>query len=131
MNREMAGEGQCSASGRPGRRLACGQTAGADAGNIDVPDLDTLQVALNRADERHNMTRFTPVGYARDLAVTALRQVIDALAGRDSTQAAAILAHVQPDSPDNTARAHRRRMHRRRPRPPRRLAIRRPPARPS
>jgi hypothetical protein len=76
---------------------------GIDAGNIDVPDLDTLQAALNRAVERHNMTRFTPVGQARDLAVTTLRQVIEALADGDTTQAAAILARVQPDSPDNTA----------------------------
>jgi hypothetical protein len=35
---------------------------GIDVENIDVPDLDTLQQALDRAVERHNMTRFTPVG---------------------------------------------------------------------
>jgi hypothetical protein len=75
---------------------------GIDVDNIDVPDLDTLQAALNRAVERHNMTRFTPVGPARDLAVTTLRQVIEALAGSNTTQAAAILARVQPDSPGNT-----------------------------
>ena len=75
---------------------------GIDVDNIDVPDLDTLQAALNRAVERHNMTRFTPVGQARDLAAAALRKVIDALAGGDTTQAAAILAEVQPDSPDGT-----------------------------
>jgi hypothetical protein len=76
---------------------------GIDVDNIDVPDLDTLQAALNRAVERHNMTRFTPVGQARDLAVTTLRLVIEALADGDTTLAAAILAQVQPDSPDNTA----------------------------
>ena len=76
---------------------------GIDAGNIDVPDLGTLQAALNRAVERHNLTRFTPVGQARDLAVTTLQQVIEALADGDTTQAAAILAQVQPDSPGNTA----------------------------
>jgi hypothetical protein len=75
---------------------------GIDVGNIDVPDLDTLQAALNRAVERHNMTRFTPVGHARDRAVTTLRQVIEALTGNHTTLAAAILAQVQPDSPDNT-----------------------------
>ena len=75
---------------------------GIDVDNIDVPDLDTLQAALNRAVERHNMTRFTPVGRARDLAVTALRLVVGALAGGDTTLAAAILAQVQPDSPGNT-----------------------------
>lgn len=75
---------------------------GIDAASIDAADPDTLQAALNRAVERHNMTRFTPVGQARDLAVTTLRQVIEALAGGDTTQAAAILAEVQPDSPGNT-----------------------------
>jgi hypothetical protein len=75
---------------------------GIDVDNIDVPDIDTLQAALNRAVERHNMTRFTPVGHARDLAVTTLRLVIEALAGGDTTLAAAILAQVQPDSPGNT-----------------------------
>jgi hypothetical protein len=57
---------------------------------------------MNRAVERHNMTRFTPVGHARDLAVTTLRLVIEALAEGDTTLAAAILEHVQPDSPDNS-----------------------------
>ena len=76
---------------------------GVDVDNIDVPDLATLQAALNRAAERHNMTRFTPVGRARDLAVTTLRLVIEALADGDTTLAAAILDQVQPDSPDNTA----------------------------
>jgi hypothetical protein len=75
---------------------------GIDVGNIDVPDLDTLQAAMNRAVERHNMTRFTPVGHARDLAVTTLRLVIEALADGDTTLAAAILEQVQPDSPGNT-----------------------------
>ncbi len=76
---------------------------GIDVDNIDVPDLDTLQAAMDRAVERHNMTRFTPVGHARDLAVTTLRLVIEALADGDTTLAAAILEQVQPDSPDNTA----------------------------
>ena len=75
---------------------------GIDVDNIDVPDLATLQAAMNRAVERHNMTRFTPVGHARDLAVTTLRLVIEALADGDTALAAAILEHVQPDSPDNT-----------------------------
>lgn len=75
---------------------------GIDADNIDVPDPGTLQAALNRAVERHNMTRFTPAGRVRDLAVTTLQQVIEALAGGDTTGAAAILARVQPDSPANT-----------------------------
>ena len=75
---------------------------GIDVDNLDVSDLETLQAAMNRAIERHNMTRFTPVGHARDLAVTTLRLVTEALAEGDTTLAAAILAQVQPDSPDNT-----------------------------
>jgi hypothetical protein len=76
---------------------------GIDVDNIDVPDLDTLQAAMKRAIERHNMTRFTPVGRARDLAVTTLRLVIEALADGNTALAAAVLEQVQPDSPDNTA----------------------------
>src|SRR5712691_4471996 len=38
----------------------------------------------------------------RELAVTTLRLVIEALADGDTTLAAAILEQVQPDSPDNT-----------------------------
>jgi hypothetical protein len=62
-----------------------------------------LQAAMKRAIERHNMTRFTPVGHARDLAVTTLRLVIEALADGNSALAAAVLEQVQPDSPDTTA----------------------------
>src|SRR5260370_40853929 len=69
---------------------------GIDVDNIDVPDLDTLQAARNSAIERHNMTRFTPAGHARDLAVTTLRMAIVALAAGDSTIAAAIRAIVKP-----------------------------------
>ena len=47
---------------------------GIDLDTVDVPDLQTLQAAMNRAVERLNMTRFTPIGKARDLAVAALRQ---------------------------------------------------------
>ena len=36
---------------------------GIDVDNIDVPDLDTLQQAMNRAVKRHNLMRFTPVGW--------------------------------------------------------------------
>ena len=76
---------------------------GIDAGNIDVPDLQTLQAAMSRAVERRNMTMFTPVGHARDLAVTALRLAAEALAGGDTTLAAAILDQAQPESPGDTA----------------------------
>jgi hypothetical protein len=76
---------------------------GIDVDNIDVPDLGTLQAAMNRAIERHNMARFTPVGQARDLAITTLRLVVEAITGGDTALAAAILEQVEPESPDNTA----------------------------
>jgi len=75
---------------------------GIDVDNIDVPDLDNLQAAMNRAVERHNMARFTPVGPARELVVTTLRLVIDAMADGDTALAGSILQQVQPESPDNT-----------------------------
>lgn len=76
---------------------------GIDVDNIDVPDLATLQAALQSAVERHNMTRFTPVGRARELVITKLRRVIEAIAEGNTTQAAAILDQIPPDSPDTTA----------------------------
>ncbi len=75
---------------------------GIDVDNIDVPDLATLQVAMNRAIERSNMARFTPVGPAREHAVTTLRLVVQAVAEDDTTLAAAILESVPPESPDGT-----------------------------
>jgi len=76
---------------------------GIDVDNIDVPDLDTLQQALNRAMERHNMALFTPVGHARDLAAATLRLAAEAIAGGDTRLAAAILDQAQPESPDGAA----------------------------
>jgi hypothetical protein len=76
---------------------------GIDVEDIDVPDLDTLQQALDRAVERHNMARFTPTGEARHLAVVTLRLVIEAIVKRNTALAAAILDQVLPESPDNAA----------------------------
>lgn len=76
---------------------------GIDVDNIDVPDIDSLQRALDRAVERHNMTLFTPVGQARQRAVVTLRLVIEALAEDNTTLATALLEQVQPESPDHTA----------------------------
>jgi hypothetical protein len=75
---------------------------GIDVDNIDVPDLATLQQALNRAVERHNMARFTPVGKPRELAVTTLRLVIKAITENNTVLAANLLDQVQPESPDNS-----------------------------
>ena len=76
---------------------------GIDVDNIDVPDLDTLQQALNRAIERHNMAMFTPVGQARDLAAVTLRLAAEAITGGDTRLAAAVLDQAQPESPDGSA----------------------------
>jgi hypothetical protein len=76
---------------------------GIDVNNIDVPDLDTLQQALNRAIERHNMAIFTPVGHARELAAVTMRLAAEAIAGGDTTLAARILDQTQPESPDDSA----------------------------
>jgi hypothetical protein len=76
---------------------------GIDVDNIDVPDIETLQRAMNRAVERHNMALFTPVGETRELAAATLRLVVEALAEDDSILASTILDQVQPESPDNSA----------------------------
>jgi hypothetical protein len=78
---------------------------GIDAGNIDVPGLQTLQAALNRAVERHNMTRFTPAGHTRDLAVTTLHLVTEAVADGGTALAAAIPDQAEPESAGDTAPA--------------------------
>jgi hypothetical protein len=70
--------------------------------DVEVPDLDTLQRALDRAVERQNLALFTPTGRARDLAATALRQVIESIADGDTTRAAAVLDQIQPESPDHS-----------------------------
>jgi hypothetical protein len=75
---------------------------GIDAGNIDVPDVQTLQHALNRAMERHNMSLFTPVGRARELAAATLRLAVEAIAGGDTPLAATVLDQAQPESPDGS-----------------------------
>lgn len=75
---------------------------GIDVDNIDVPDLDTLQAAMNRAVERHNLARFTPVGHPRDLVITTLRLTVEAIVDGDTALAAAILGQVEPESPDNS-----------------------------
>ena len=75
---------------------------GIDVGNIDVADPDTLQQALNRAIERHNMAMFTPVGQARDLAAYDWLAA-EAIADGDTRLAAAILDQAQPESRDGSA----------------------------
>ena len=76
---------------------------GIDVDNIDVPDLDTLQQAMNRAIGRQNMVLFTPVGQARELAAVTLRLAAEAIADGDTRLAAAILDQAQPESADGSA----------------------------
>jgi hypothetical protein len=75
---------------------------GIDIDNIDVPDLDTLQLAMNRAIERRNMELFTPVGEVRQIAVVTLRLIVEAILDNDSRLAGAIIDQIQPESADNT-----------------------------
>jgi hypothetical protein len=75
---------------------------GIDINNIDVPDIDTLQQAMNRAIERRNMALFTPVGDARHIAAVTLRLIVEAILDGNSPLAGAILDQIQPESPDNT-----------------------------
>jgi hypothetical protein len=75
---------------------------GIDVENIDVPDMETLQRALNRAVERRNLQLFSPVGETRDIALAILRQVIGAILDGDTALAGALLDQIQPESPDNS-----------------------------
>src|SRR5262249_29416167 len=74
---------------------------GVDVDNI--PDMQTLQRAMNRAVAPHNTALFPPVGHTREVAAAALRLVVEALIEDDTTLASAILDQVQPESPDNLA----------------------------
>ncbi len=76
---------------------------GIDVDRIDVPDLDTLQGALDRAVERRNMQLFSPVGQTREIALVTLRLIVEAILDRDSTLAGSLLDQVQPESPDNSS----------------------------
>ncbi len=75
---------------------------GIDVDNIDVPDLETLQRAMNRAVEHRNMQLFTPVGPVRDIAAATLRLVTQSILDGDTVLAGALLDQVQPESPDNS-----------------------------
>lgn len=68
-----------------------------------VPDLKTLQAAIQRAVQRQNTNLFTPVATARELVITTLRQTVEAVAAGDTTAAAAALDRAQPESPDDSA----------------------------
>lgn len=69
---------------------------GIDVDNIDGPDLDTLQRALNRAVERRNMELFSPVGDTRDIAIARLRLVVQAILDGETALAGVLLDQVSP-----------------------------------
>lgn len=75
---------------------------GIDLSADDVPDMGSLQAALDRAVERRNLELFTPVGATRQIAVETLRRIVDAVLAGDSHTAGKLLEQVQPESPDNT-----------------------------
>jgi hypothetical protein len=75
---------------------------GIDVNSIDVPDMETLQRALDRAVERRNLDLFTPVGPARDIAVATLRLTVEAILEENTVLAGALLDQVEPESPDNS-----------------------------
>jgi len=67
----------------------------------DLPDLETLQRAMDRAVERANLALFTPTGTDRELAAAALREVTEAFDAGDTATAAAVLEAVQPEAPNH------------------------------
>lgn len=67
-----------------------------------IPDTATLQAALDRAIERRNTELFTPIGEARQLALTTLRLYVEAIADDQTELAGAILATAVPESPDGS-----------------------------
>lgn len=75
---------------------------GIDLSGDDVPDMETLQAALDRAVERRNLGLFSPVGATRQVAVDTLRRVADAVLAGHSGAAGRLLERVQPESPDDT-----------------------------
>jgi len=75
---------------------------GVDFNHPERYDMATLQAALDRATERHNMLLFSPVGRARDLAVDALRIAVEAIDLGRADIASAVLDRVVPDSPDGS-----------------------------
>ncbi|GAB7004934.1 hypothetical protein JCM18899A_24070 [Nocardioides sp. AN3] len=67
-----------------------------------IPDMESLQRALDRAVERRNMELFTPVGESGALALTTLRLFVEAIADDQADLAEAILATAVPESPDGS-----------------------------
>ena len=74
---------------------------GIDLENLAGDDLDTLNEALSRATERHNLSLFTPVGEQRAMALTVHRLAAEALAEGSEQLAQAVVDGIQPDPVGN------------------------------
>jgi len=71
---------------------------GIDLDNLPADaDLDVVNAALARANERHNLELMTAVGVVRDQALAVLREIAEAVAdGRDDV-AHDLIAAIEPD----------------------------------
>jgi len=80
---------------------------GIDLDNLSESDLETLNDALARASERHNLELFTPVGRQRRQAITVLRDFSVALDSGDADLALDVLDEVEPEpTKDHPAISH-------------------------
>ncbi len=70
---------------------------GIDLDGGDIPDLATLQAAMDRAVRRHNMQLFTPTGTARDSAAAVVRLAVIAIGAGDGVGAGDVLDAVEPE----------------------------------
>jgi len=73
---------------------------GIDVDNVEVPDMESLQRALDRAVERQNMALFAPVGQARDPAGATTQLAVEAIADGNSVLAGTVLDQARPESPE-------------------------------
>lgn len=69
---------------------------GIDLDGGEIPDLATLQAAMDRAVQRHNLQLFTPVGTGRDNAAVVVRDVVIAIGSGDGVRAGEVLDAVEP-----------------------------------
>lgn len=67
--------------------------------DLDDPDtdLDTLNAALARATERHNLELFTPVGNYREQALQVIAEFAHVATRKRSREAEAILDSIEPE----------------------------------
>lgn len=62
-----------------------------------LPDLETVNAALDRATAQHNFMLSTPIGTPRDRALGVLREVTLALGDEDADRAASILGRIESE----------------------------------